>query len=516
MDEDRSASGESVLRLREALTGEGDIGAALREVFHENSDFWTALATAALVLRFSPHAGNHDLPAFIERIAAAQAESGAAFPVAQALQLARAALGQIGADVDLEGFDPIETTQIMLAALFREWHPDAEEVAALFASATFSQAQAEQFTKWSADDMSAAIRALQADSGTNPALRARITAAGTPFVDAFRKTLSRTVELAAEQLAGQPDAQFELGRQLADMGATGEAQALWEQVVDSGDSEYAPQAALTIGKRRAEAGDQDGARAAYQKAAESDNPALAAQAALNLGMMLDRTNDTDGARAAYETAVGLEDPEWSPKAMLGLCNLLFKHGTSTEAIAALQQALDSGYAGLEPFAARSMALALKRAGNLKGARAYFERAITAGHPGEAALAASGLGLLLAEQGDLEGARAALTQAMNSGHPGAAMSAAWGLGELLARNGDIDGATAAFRWLIDAGDRQYSPRAAIRLGTMLQDAGDIRGAKSTFKRALKTGSPQVRRQAMQLLRNLPQPPLNRGTAPGRRR
>lgn len=127
MDEDRSASGESVSRLREALTAQGDIGGALRDVARHDYGFWSALGAAVLRQRFGADVGDQDLPAFIGRIAAARAESGEVFPARQAVQLVCAVLAPETADLDLdvEGWDSLDTIQIILAALLGEWHPDS-------------------------------------------------------------------------------------------------------------------------------------------------------------------------------------------------------------------------------------------------------------------------------------------------------------------------------------------------------------------------------------------------------
>ena len=145
MDESQTASTEAVERVRQALISGDEVSSALRNLFFRNLGFWSALGSSALALRYGSGSGR-DLSALIGDVAAASAASGTDFPARQAEQFARAVLDVATADLnfDPEGFDIPETVDAVLVALFREWRPTADEVAALFSRAEASQAQAEQ------------------------------------------------------------------------------------------------------------------------------------------------------------------------------------------------------------------------------------------------------------------------------------------------------------------------------------------------------------------------------------
>ncbi len=109
-------------------------------------------------------------------------------------------------------------------------------------------------------------------------------------------------------------------------------------------AEHSPQAAYNLGFVLDELGDHEGARAAYQIAIDSGHPAQAPGAAYNLGVMLGDLDDSKGEEAAFLYAVGSGHPHFAPKAayFLGIC---YENRDDIEAArAAYQVAADLGHA----------------------------------------------------------------------------------------------------------------------------------------------------------------------------
>ena len=95
-----------------------------------------------------------------------------------------------------------------------------------------------------------------------------------------------------------------------------------------------------------------GARAAYQQAIDSGHADRAPQAAVNLGVLLEEQGDVAGARAAYQQAIDSGHADVAPMAAVGLGELLKEQGDVAGARAAYQQAIDSGHADAAPMAAQ--------------------------------------------------------------------------------------------------------------------------------------------------------------------
>lgn len=240
MDDGLAASTEAAERLRQALVSGGDVSAALRNLMFRNHSFWAALVTAALAMRYGRGSGR-DLSAFIGGVAAA---SGADFPARQAELLVRAALDPATADLNFDpsGFDTTKTMDAVLVALFSEWHPTADEVAALFTRAETTVAQTAQLMPQAREVMEL-LASLDTDPDTpvDPELEARVLAlAGVADfndpVEMYRKLWRRAAQQVDWQRLPPGDAP-QLARILDNQGDVTQAQTAYEHVIASGEGE---------------------------------------------------------------------------------------------------------------------------------------------------------------------------------------------------------------------------------------------------------------------------------------
>ena len=190
-----------------------------------------------------------------------------------------------------------------------------------------------------------------------------------------------------------------------------DASAAKQEGIDSQEAE-ALAAAYHLGLSLEVKGDVEGARTAYQQVVDSGHPEYAPQAANKLGHLLQGQRDPEGAQAAYQEAINSGDPETAAVAASGLGYLLLMQGDVEGARAAYRRAIESGKPETAAMTTNNLGHLLEEQGDLEGARAAYQQAIESGQANVAAVAANNLGHLLHIQGDVEGARAAYQQAMS--------------------------------------------------------------------------------------------------------
>lgn len=247
MDDGLTASAEAVEQLRRALISGGDVSGASRNLRIHNLLFLAALTSAVFKVRYAPGSGL-DLPAFIGRVADACDESGAV-PAGQGEAYVRAVVDPAAADLSL--LDPgavLETQLACSVALFKEWQPTADEVAALFAEAEASVAsmlhsspQLEQVAEQMADVM-AAFEAIR--DGSDPGTVARAEAPGGLLAegglladvgDFLPENFGKVMERLSPDLQGLPASTVvQMARLLDSQGRSAEAITAYQQVIASG------------------------------------------------------------------------------------------------------------------------------------------------------------------------------------------------------------------------------------------------------------------------------------------
>jgi tetratricopeptide (TPR) repeat protein len=317
----------------------------------------------------------------------------------------------------------------------------------------------------------------------------------------------------------------------------------YQQVIDSGDPDWAPRAATALGDVRRRQNDFPGAAAAYQIAIDSGHPDEAPKAANSLGYLLETDlDDAVRAAAAYQIAVDSGHPDEAPTAARSLAMLLESRPDDFDgAAAAYQIAIDSGDVDLVPAAANDLgAMRQYRQHDFEGAAAAYQIAIDSGHPrqarsgafrlgylresmrndyagaetayqmsidlggrDDAGFAAITLGLLRETKlNDLAGAATAYQIAVDSRQHGYRAQGANRLGDLRKdKQFDLAGAAQAYRIAIDSGDSDQAPLGALSLGDVRRQLGDVAGAATAYQQAMDSGHSHWGPQAAERLRSL---------------
>ena len=389
MGDGLTASAEAVERLRRTLISGGDIPGASRNLRNHNLLFFAALTSAVFKARYGTGSGG-DLLAFIARVARACEKSGVV-PAGQGKAYVQAAVDPATADLSrLDGAAIVATQLALSVALFSEWQPTADEVAAPFAKAAEDEASLASMWRSSplaqmGEQMGELLADIEASpSGPTPEMLARAEASGgllADMGDGLPENFDQVIELVMPDLQRAPASMVnDIARLRHTQGRSAEAIAAYQQVIASGDGELVARAAIDLGNLHFKLGDTAAARAAFQAAIDHPHPDYTPHAACALGELLSQLADTSGAQQAWQLAEDSAHPKWSA------------------------------------VAAGELGLLLARQGQLDAARPHLQRAIESGHPDAAPCAALNLGLFLAQAGDTAGAQAALRIAARSGKP----------------------------------------------------------------------------------------------------
>lgn len=243
-----------------------------------------------------------------------------------------------------------------------------------------------------------------------------------------------------------------------------QARVLYQQVIDTGDPEWAPAALNALGRQLEIGGDAAGARAAYEQVTASGNAGETLVAFELLGDLLRGQGDTRGAQAAYQRIIDTVDAGQAQRAWVELLRTLQDAGDTDGVRAVWEQTRDA--AG--PVAGHALAVLgqlLEQQGDTAGARAAFWQAVDRGDTGTLA----SLMVLLGDQLDIPGLRAAHFAAAEAGDSEMAAGILLTLGEALRYSGDTGSARAVYRHLIRTQPGRTADRATAGL-RRLRDAG----------------------------------------------
>ena len=144
------------------------------------------------------------------------------------------------------------------------------------------------------------------------------------------------------------------------------SETAWRQAANKGDGE----AAFHLGLLLEDQHKIEEAEAAYQQAIDSRHDKAAPYAAYNLGILLER-RDIERAKAAYQLAIDSRHPEVSPMAMLNRGLLLMRQNDMKGAKAAYQWVIDSGHTETAPPAEVNLGYLLNKEGDIEGAKAAY-------------------------------------------------------------------------------------------------------------------------------------------------
>ncbi|WP_019634625.1 tetratricopeptide repeat protein [Actinomadura atramentaria] len=234
----------------------------------------------------------------------------------------------------------------------------------------------------------------------------------------------------------------------------------------------------------AEDGDAAGAAALFEQVLDLGDTPYRARAALGLAVVLDDAGDTAGARAADRAAVATGDPEYGPRAAYHLAVTCERAGDRAEAAPAWRTVVEFGNAAYLPPAHLALARIADDAGDFAAAREHWERAVATGDPEYGTLAAHDLAQRLLERGEPARAQRVLTAGLKLVDPG---GAPYAHGRLAVALGIafLDQAISAFRAALGDGpaDPEVAPLATELLARTLPLRGRGEEAREAWRRGL---------------------------------
>ena len=252
----------------------------------------------------------------------------------------------------------------------------------------------------------------------------------------------------------------------------------------------APTAALNLGILLEEQGDVEGARAAYQQAIDSGHADTApdggaqsrdpAAGAGGCGGRAGRLPAGDRLRPRRPGARGGGQPR-GPAAGAGGC------GGRAGRLPAGDRLRPPRHG---PAAALNLGVLLQEQGDVAGARAAYQQAIDSGHADDAPMAAVNLGILLAGAGGC-GGRAGRLPAGDRLRPRRRRpnGGAQPRGPASASRGTWQGARAAYQQAIDSGHPEQAPRPHSTSGPACNSRG-CAGARAAYQQAIDSGHPEI--------------------------
>jgi len=145
------------------------------------------------------------------------------------------------------------------------------------------------------------------------------------------------------KLSAKLEALFDQAHRLRRDGDVAGARQAYQQVIDSGHSNWADEASFMLGSMLEDEGDWPGAREQFQRLVEAGHERWGPIALDNLVVQLQRDGDLDGLRALHRTAADTRNSS-APDALVAIGQLLERRGDADDARLAYQQAIDAGYA----------------------------------------------------------------------------------------------------------------------------------------------------------------------------
>ncbi|MBW8482801.1 tetratricopeptide repeat protein [Actinomadura parmotrematis] len=174
--------------------------------------------------------------------------------------------------------------------------------------------------------------------------------------------------------AGDPSLMCEQARRYAEDGDPGRAAALFQQVLDLGDTPLRARAALGLAVVLDDGGDVAAAREADRAAIATGDPEYGPRAAYHLALTHERTGEREAAEPAWRTVVEFGNPAYLPPAHLALARIADDAGDFEAAREQWELALATGDAEYGTLAAHDLAQRLLE----RGEAARAQRALTAG------------------------------------------------------------------------------------------------------------------------------------------
>lgn len=319
-----------------------------------------------------------------------------------------------------------------------------------------------------------------------------------------------------------------LGDLLAESGDVVQAQAAYQQAIDSKVDDWSAQAQLDLARLiLAESDDADQAEPLLTAATAGGSSDVAGAAWLLLGLVslfreepghaeerFQHAAETGPARVAepalmqiaklkldqghLEEASGIlerlvdESADESlvlyATAHLGVVRL--RQDDVTSALELLERGADSEDPDTAAYACLNWGLILFDLDYLEDAADILTRALEAGENEVRSAARAGLGAVRLAQGRLEEARALLTEALDDGNPEDEPSVRRYLGSVLARQGNSDEARAVLEPLADLDDTDDRPAGLLLLGRLAVQSGDRAASRRWLEMAVGAGDEEV--------------------------